>query len=146
MQWVVQYALTISMVASVLGALIVCALIAIYGLSPREGRPEDDHRRQCRTSLGRAAGAASFTVAATAAVVALTASPVADQPRPSLLALLDRLAAVATALNRIDSAASQLATDLDHKMVSTRPEGKPKAEAPRRAPALERVAKPATED
>jgi hypothetical protein len=145
MQWVVQYALTVSMVASVLGALIVCALIAIYGLSPREGQPEDDDRRQYRTTLGRGAAAASFTVAATAAVVALTASPVADQPRPSLLALGERLAAVATALDRIDSAADQLATGRDRRMMSARPAARPEAEAPRSAAALERVGEPAAE-
>lgn len=112
-----EFALTVCMLASVAGALIVCVLIAIYGLSLREGQPEDDRRRRRRTTLGRAAAATSFTIAATAAVVALTASPAADKTRPPLQALQARLADVATALERIGSATDQLAVGLQRLLL-----------------------------
>jgi hypothetical protein len=77
-----QYALTLSVVASAVGGVVLCALVVKYGFAP----PEDEtaalsHRRRFMTRLGHAVAAVCF--AATALLSLLALSPRAGAPLSS---------------------------------------------------------------
>jgi len=138
----VRYALTISVVASAVGGIVLCALILKYGLVPPE---EDEHpplarRRVFVIRTGHAVAAVCFAVTAVMAVVALSRPPAAtgggateEQLRRlerDVRALDTRLASVEDVLERVGGAVDELAARLDPSASPGLPPAPPRRRAP----------------
>jgi hypothetical protein len=103
-----HYALIACVVASGVGALIMCLLVLAYGFNPAEEPPPlDGGRRWLITRVGHAAAGACFAITAILALVVLARSSSAPaavtSPGPSAEALQARLDAVAAGLSGVET-------------------------------------------
>lgn len=133
MNQVAHVALIGTMVASVVGALIVCILVSLYGFATSpEGQAAGQSRRRSITRLGHGAAGASFGVAAVLAVVALAWPGSAASVHQEFRALSGRVSTVMAVLSQIVDAADRLRLTfegLDHVVA---PNGAIAPKAPRR--------------
>jgi hypothetical protein len=77
-------ALVVSIVASALGALVMCLLVARYGLGPA-GNAEDGNRGLLITRFGHALAGVCFAATGILAVVALSVPPREPRPQPATI-------------------------------------------------------------
>jgi hypothetical protein len=102
-----HYALIACVVASAVGALVMCLLVLAYGFNPAEGPSLDGGRRWLITRVGHAAAGACFAITAILALVVLARSssvpPTVASPDPSAEALQARLDAVAAGLSGVEA-------------------------------------------
>lgn len=85
----VQLSLLGSVLASAIGALVMCLLVIRYGFTPAGDDEDGGARRQLATRLGHAAAAVCFAATAMFAVIAL-----AQRPAPTPTVAADRMVRV----------------------------------------------------
>jgi hypothetical protein len=111
-----RYALTANIVASLLGALVLCFLVFRYGFGPSEDETMSEAtRRQVVTRVGHAVAGVCFAIAAILAVVTLSA-PVSGPERPSepaSTALQDQLAALTMRVGGLESLLGEINSSVE---------------------------------
>jgi hypothetical protein len=113
-----RYALTANIVASLVGALVLCFLIFRYGFAPSEDETTTEAtRRQVVTRVGHALAGVCFAIAAILAVLTLSVSlPAPDAPAPAdamPAALQDQLTALGMRVSGLESLLGEINTSVE---------------------------------
>jgi hypothetical protein len=124
-----QYALTGNIVASVIGAVVLCAVIVRYGFVSPLDEPDSMIRRLLFTRLAHTLAAVCFAMAAGLGVLVYAlsshtpaapaaASAAAPPARDDIMALDSRVGAIETTMRQIDGNLGKILDrlhDLDHR-------------------------------
>jgi hypothetical protein len=110
--------LTANIVASLVGALVLCFLIFRYGFAPSEDETTiEATRRQVVTRVGHALAGVCFAIAAILAVVTLSVSlPASQAPAPAdavPAALQDQLTALGMRVSGLESLLGEINTSVE---------------------------------
>jgi hypothetical protein len=106
-----QYALTLSVVASALGGVVLCALVVKDGFAPLDDEPAAlSHRRRSLTRLGHAVAAVCFAATALLSLFALSprAAPVAATPSAEAARLGDDVRALEARVRDLEHVLARL--------------------------------------
>lgn len=104
-------ALVVSIVASALGALVMCLLVARYGLS--SGSSEEGERALLATRFGHALAGVCFAATGILAVVALVAPPRESRPAPTTVVKIEPDRAAEARLQALAGELKAMAARLD---------------------------------
>lgn len=104
-------ALVVSIVASALGALVMCLLVARYGLTPTSG--EDAERGLLVTRFGHALAGVCFAATGILALVALVAPTREPRPAPTTIVKLEPDRAAEARLQALAAEVKAIATRLE---------------------------------
>jgi hypothetical protein len=118
-----RYALTANIVASLVGALVLCFLVFRYGFGPSEDETVSEAtRRQVITRVGHAVAGVCFAIAAILAVVTLSvpvpgpeasSEPASTAVQDQLTALGMRVSGLESLLGEINSSVEKVLLRLD---------------------------------
>jgi hypothetical protein len=111
-----RYALTANIVASLVGALVLCFLVFRYGFGPSEDETTSEAiRRQVATRVGHAVAGVCFAIAAILAMVTL-AVPAPGQEDPgkqASTALQDQLTALGMRVSGLESLLGEINSSVE---------------------------------
>jgi hypothetical protein len=130
-----HYALIACVVASGIGALIMCLLVLAYGFNPAEEPRLDGGRRWLITRVGHAAAGACFAITAILALVVLarssSAPPAVASPGAPVAALEARLDALAAGLSGVEARVARVESRAVTQAAARKPTSEPAPPRPR---------------